>query len=233
MSNSTASLLNRCSRVVHAMLPASCVLCAAPSLASRLCEPCLASLPVMPHARCARCALPLPSGAICARCLDATPSYDSVVAAFPYVFPVDALVQAYKYGRDLTLAPFFARELARAAGGEADVLVAMPLSPSRLRSRGFNQAHEVARHLGRALGVPLLTHACRKVADTPAQAGLALAERIRNVKRAFVCDADLTGSRVAVVDDVMTTGATMDELARVMKRSGAARVSAWVVARTL
>jgi ComF family protein len=187
----------------------------------------------MPIARCAQCALPLPSGAICAECMDRTPSYDTVVAAFPYVFPVDALVQAYKYGRDLTLAPLFARELARVVDGEADALVAMPLAASRLRERGFNQAHELARHLGRALDLPVLADACRKVADTPPQAGLTLAERVRNVRRAFVCDTDLSGMRVAIVDDVMTTGATVNELARVMKRSGAARVSAWVVARTL
>jgi ComF family protein len=161
------------------------------------------------------------------------PSYDSIVAAYPYEFPIDALVQAYKYGRDLTLAPLFARELARQLDGSVDAIVAMPLSASRLRERGFNQAHELARHLGRELGLPVLGHACRKVADTPPQAGLTLAQRARNVRRAFVCDADFTGTRVAIVDDVMTTGATMNELARVVKRARAAHVSGWVVARTL
>src|SRR5688572_19583718 len=133
MSNPAAAILNGCSRAVHAVLPASCVLCAAASGAARLCEPCRADLPAMPLARCAQCALPLPSGAICAECLDRRPSYDAVAAAFPYVFPIDALVQAYKYGRDLTLASFFARELARVVDGQADALVAMPLAPSRLR----------------------------------------------------------------------------------------------------
>jgi ComF family protein len=233
MSNLTAAILNGCSRAVHAALPASCVLCAAPGQASRLCEPCRESLPAMPLARCAQCALPLPSGTICAECLDRKPSYDAVVAAFPYEFPIDALVQAYKYGRDLALAPLFARELARVADTRVDALLAMPLALSRLRERGFNQAHELARHLGRALRVPLLAGACRKVADTAPQAGLTLAQRVRNVRRAFVCDADLSGLRVAIVDDVMTTGATVNELARVMKRAGAARIEAWVVARTL
>jgi ComF family protein len=141
-------------------------------------------------------------------------------------------VQAYKYGRDLALAPLFARALARHVDRDADALVAMPLSATRLRERGFNQAHEIARHLGRAIDVPVLANACRKVADTPPQAGLTLAQRVRNVRRAFVCDADFTGQHVAIVDDVMTTGATLNELARVLKRAGAARVSGWVVART-
>lgn len=187
----------------------------------------------MPLARCSQCALPLPSGSVCAECLDRKPSYDAIRAAYPYEFPVDALVQAYKYGRDLTLAPLFARAIALEVGSDVDALVAMPLAASRLRERGFNQAHEIARHLGRLLHLPVLGDACRKVADTPPQAGLTLAQRVRNVRRAFVCDADLAGMRIAIVDDVMTTGATLDELARVMKRAGAARVTGWVVARTL
>jgi ComF family protein len=186
-----------------------------------------------PGARCTRCALPLASGSVCAECLDRAPSYDTIAAAFPYEFPVDALVQAYKYGGDLTLAPLFARELARCVTRNVDVIVAMPLSASRLAERGFNQAHEIARHLGGDLGVPVLAHACRRVAETTPQAGLTLAQRVRNVRRAFVCDADLSGKRVAIVDDVMTTGATLNELARVVKRAGAASVSGWVVARTL
>jgi predicted amidophosphoribosyltransferase len=78
----------------------------------------------------------------------------------------------------------------------------------------------------------VLGHACRKVAETPPQAGLAWADRVRNVRRAFVCDADLAGRRVAIVDDVMTTGATVNELARNLRRAGAVWVSGWVVART-
>jgi predicted amidophosphoribosyltransferase len=109
----------------------------------------------------------------------------------------------------------------------------MPLSDVRLRERGFNQACEVARAAARASGLRLYTDACRKVIDTPPQAGLAWKARAQNVRRAFVCDADLSGRRVAIVDDVMTTGATMNALARSVKRAGAAYVCGWVVARTL
>lgn len=233
MSNRMAAFLNRCSRAAHALLPSSCVLCGGRTAGSRLCAPCRGDLPAMPAARCARCALPLASGRVCAECLARAPSYDAVAAAFPYQFPVDALVQAYKYGGDLTLAPLFACELARCVRPDVDAIVAMPLSASRLAERGFNQAHEIARHLGRTLRVPVLAGACRKVAETTPQAGLTLAQRVRNVRRAFVCEADLPGQRIAIVDDVMTTGATLNELARVVKRAGAARISGWVVARTL
>jgi ComF family protein len=109
----------------------------------------------------------------------------------------------------------------------------MPLASARLRSRGFNQAHELARLAGRRLGVPVLAHACRKVTDTAPQAALPWNERASNVRGAFVCDANLTGMKVAIVDDVMTTGATLGELSKNLKRAGAVHVSCWVVARTL
>jgi ComF family protein len=159
--------------------------------------------------------------------------YDAVAAAFIYQFPVDALVQKYKYGPDLTLAPILGRLLGTIPCGEVDAIVAMPLGASRLRSRGFNQAQEIARVAARMRRLPLLTQACRKVSETPPQASLPWKERAANVRGSFVCDADLRAQRIAVVDDVMTTGATVNELARVLKRAGARSVCAWVVARTL
>ena len=233
MSNLTSAFLNRCARVVRAALPADCALCGAPTTATRLCTPCRASLPGVPQARCIQCALPLPSGTTCAECLARKPHYDAVVPAYAYVFPVDAVIRAYKYGGDLSLAPLLARELAQQLTVHVDAIVPMPLARARLAERGFNQAHELARHLAREQGASLLGRACRKVAETPPQAGLSLSARMRNVKRAFVCDADLTGLRVAIVDDVMTTGASLNELARVLKRAGAAHVTGWVVARAL
>ena len=107
----------------------------------------------------------------------------------------------------------------------------MPLHPARLRERGFNQAVELARPLARRLGVPLAAALCRRLRDTPAQASLDRAARRRNVRGAFACDGDLSGRHVAVVDDVLTSGATIDALARALKKAGAARVSAWVAAR--
>ncbi|MES2561270.1 MAG: ComF family protein [Pseudomonadota bacterium] len=215
------------------MLCPPCALCGASASVSRLCAGCAAALPRMPAQRCDTCALPLPSGRTCGPCLKHPPHYDHITGALPYVFPVDALVQAFKYAGDLSLASMLADELVRVVSNDVDAIIAMPLAPARLRERAFNQAHELARRLSAALSLPLLTDACRKISDTAVQATLPFSARARNVRAAFVCDADLRGMRVAVVDDVMTTGATLNELARVIKLAGAAHVSGWVVARTL
>jgi ComF family protein len=233
LSISLGAILDRCLARVQRAMPATCVLCGASSLPQRLCRACGESLPRLPRSQCRSCALPLESGDFCGTCLAAPPTYDGVAAAFIYQFPVDALVQKYKYGPDLTLAPILGRLLGTMSCGEVDAVVAMPLGDSRLRSRGFNQAQELARVAARMRGLPLLARACRKVSETPPQASLPWKERAANVRGSFVCDADLRGQRVAVVDDVMTTGATLNELARVLKRAGAQSVRAWVVARTL
>jgi ComF family protein len=177
--------------------------------------------------------MPLATGETCGACLTGPPAYDRICAAYAYAFPVDALIHSFKYRGNLALARVLAGPLAQAASPTVDALVPMPLSRARLRERGFNQAQELARHIARACNVPLLERACRKVADTPPQAALPWGERARNVRRAFVCDANLSGLRVAVVDDVVTTGATLNELARNLKRAGAVHVTGWVVARTL
>ena len=233
LSNFKVAILNRCNTLALHLLPATCALCGASTTGERLCAGCEADLPALPRPRCAVCALPLPAGTTCATCLERAPSYDSIHAAYAYGFPIDALIHAYKYGAQLSLAPLLAAAVGRDARTDIDALIPMPLAPQRLRERGFNQAQELARHLGRALHVPVLPYACRKVTDTPPQAALPWSARARNVRRAFVCDADLTGLRVAIVDDVMTTGATLNELARNVKRAGATHVSGWVIARTL
>lgn len=198
-----------------------------------LCGPCLEDLPWLAASRCAQCAVPLPTGNVCGACLDRPPRFDCVEAVFAYGFPVDGLVHACKYGGRLALAGLLGRQLARATARGVDAIVPMPLAPRRLAERGFNQALEIARPVAHATGIPLLRYACRKVADTPPQAQLPWDERARNIRRAFVCDADFSGMRVAVVDDVLTTGATLNELARVLRKAGAVEVVGWVVARTL
>ena len=118
-----------------------------------------------------------------------------------------------------------------------DLILPMPLAPTRLKERGFNQALELARPIAKKRQIRLDAHTVRRVRDTPPQAQLPWKERARNIQGAFGCDATsgthLAGLRIAVVDDVMTTGATLNELARVLKAAGAAHVTNWVVARTL
>jgi ComF family protein len=231
LSNSSARFLNDCLNI--ARWRQACQLCGAGCERGMLCVPCLEDLPWLPARRCVQCAAPLASGGICGACLDRPPRFDRVEAVFAYRFPVDGLVQACKYGGRLALAGLLGGELARVVTGGVDAIVPMPLASRRLAERGFNQALEIARPVARATRVPLLHNACRKVTDTPAQAALPWDERARNIRRAFVCDADLREMRIAVVDDVLTTGATLNELSRVLRKAGAIEVVGWVVARTL
>ena len=208
------------------------MLCGARARGSTLCAPCEADLPWLPRERCTVCALPLATGEVCGTCLARPPLFDRVVAPFAYRFPVAQLIHALKYGGRLALARTLGEALARAVPQDVDAIVPMPLARGRLVERGFNQALEIARVVAERTGIPLARGAVRKVVDTPPQAALPWGERARNVRRAFVCDADLAGARIAVVDDVLTTGATLNELARVLRKGGAASVAGWVVART-
>ncbi len=216
-------------KILARLFGGSCYLCrgAAQEL---LCAACDADLPRLDTGRCPRCALDSPRGEVCGRCLVEAPHYDATVAALAYKFPADALVHALKFRGELALASLLGGLLLeKISSSEADIVIPVPLSPKRLRERGYNQAVEIARHLGRGR---LELELCRRSRDAPPQTELPIAERRRNVKGAFDCARALPGARVAVVDDVMTTGATLDEIALVLKQAGAARVVNWVVART-
>ena len=114
-----------------------------------------------------------------------------------------------------------------------DFIVPMPLHPIRLRERGFNQALEISRKVSKKCGIPLLPDICKRIKDTTSQAGLPWKEREKNIREAFTCEIDLSGRHIAMLDDVMTTGATLNELAKVLRKHGAKHVSGWVAARTL
>ena len=215
------------------LLGGSCFLCRG-AASDVLCGPCIESLPRLPEEGCPRCALPSPASAICGRCLAQPPRYDATVAALWYEFPADALVHALKFRGELALAPLLARLLAeRLRGGPpVDFVLAVPLSSGRLAERGYNQSLELARRLAAGAGAPLEPTGCTRIRETPQQANLPWAERARNVRGAFRSERGFAGQTIAVVDDVMTTGATLDELAATLKAAGAERVVNWVLART-
>ena len=226
------TLFNTCVRNVHAWAGQDCLLCGEESGRELLCAACIAELPALPES-CPRCALPSPVAAVCGSCLNHPPHFDATLALWRYEFPCDRLVQALKYRARLALAGFFARNLASRPIPEVDLIVPMPLHPKRLAERGFNQALEIARGLARNLGRPIAPRGVLRVKDTPPQTELPYEERAKNVRGAFLCKLDLSGVSVAVLDDVMTTGATLNELARVLKRAGATRVENLVIARTV
>ncbi|MBL8521518.1 MAG: ComF family protein [Betaproteobacteria bacterium] len=198
------------------------------------CEACDAGLPRAAAPACPQCAAVSPLGERCGRCVADPPFFDAAVVAFQYAFPLDRLMLAYKFRAQLALAGAFAAALvARVhdAAGEVDRLVPLPISAGRLATRGFDQTALLATELARAIPALRLERALLKARDTPPQSGLDREARLKNVRGAFRCTANLAGQHVAVLDDVMTTGATLSEAARVLKRAGAARVTAWAVAR--
>jgi len=229
-------------RFGRALLPARCLVCGEPGEQGRdLCAECRRALPWNVPA-CGRCGLPLGAGedattAICGRCLRKPPPLDRAYAAFRYAFPVDRLLPRFKFHSDLAagreLSDALCASLAAAvAAGDArpGALVPVPLHPRRLRSRGYNQALELARPLAKAFAIPLLPEGLRRVRDIAPQSDLGALARRRNPRGAFAA-ADGLPAYVALVDDVMTTGATLHECAKVLRRAGVQRVDAWVVAR--
>ncbi|WP_418648377.1 ComF family protein [Thauera butanivorans] len=235
MSNRTRDLRRLLARVLDVLMPQDCLVCGEAARACGVCAACLAEMPRRPPSACPVCALPGLDGGPCGQCLRQPPAYDATLALFDYVFPVDVLVLALKYRHQLSVATFLATEL-RVLGeqiaADVDFILPMPLHARRLAERGFNQAVELARPLAREQALPMELACVRKLRDTPPQASLSRDERLLSPAGAFRCDRALDGLHVLVVDDVMTTGATLDELARCLKAQGAARVTNLVVART-
>lgn len=229
----------RAANFAAALFGGRCYLCRGASGRESICAACTTDLPRLPAARCPRCALPAADGLTCGRCLAHPPSFDSTVAAFAYAFPADVLVQGLKFRGELALAPLLGAALAgeidsaHEAARHADLIVPVPLHPARLAKRGYNQSMEIARTLARQLRLPVAADVCTRLRDTPAQVELPWKDRVGNVRGAFSCRRSLESCVVAVVDDVMTTGATLGELAATLKQFGARRVVNWVVARTL
>jgi ComF family protein len=227
-----------------ALMPSSCALCGT-SGRDALCEGCHTQFFQRQVQRCVQCAIPLPagpSGAHCGACLKQPPAFDRTVVAADYAPPVDQLVLALKFGSRLALAPLFARMLRDALlhtppDSLPAVLTAVPLGAHRLSERGFNQALEIAKPLSHALGIELAPRLVSRARDTEAQSLLHPDERHRNIRHAFVVPGAaidrVRGRHIGVVDDVMTTGETLNELAATLKRFGAVRVTNFVFARTL
>lgn len=215
-------------------VPKRCALCGTRGVEGGLCASCTADLPRPPAPRCPVCAAPSPTGATCGACLTSPPRFDATFVGCSYAFPADALIRALKYRGTLAAAGALAEVLAPAlwTAPVPDLVVPIPLSAARERERGFNQSLEIARCLPPRWRQPVDPAALVRIQDTPPQAALPLADRARNVKGAFRASRPLDGLSIALVDDVMTTGATLDAAAAALRAAGAREVVAWVVART-
>lgn len=173
----------------------------------------------------------------CGQCLAEPPPQDAAQAPLLYSFPVDRLITRFKFEGDLfvgtALGQLLAEHLTRHSSAQQhpDRILPMPLHPHRLRQRSFNQAGVLARQLARALAIPVVYKGLRRTRATPAQTGLGAAERRRSLKGAFAASASVAGRHLALVDDVMTTGATARSAAAALKAGGAERVELWCLAR--
>jgi ComF family protein len=224
------------------ILNTNCFLCAANQTTNHgLCEACLKDLPWLPASNCPQCGLSS-SGHVCGSCLSSPPYFDATHAVFLYSYPVDAMVQRYKYGETLSLSHTFGQLISENIcslniSEDIDFIIPMPMHPTRLKQRGFNQALEIAKIVDKALNKhtkeKLNYKSVTRQTLTPPQASLPLKDRVKNIKGAFKVDGDLSGKRIAIVDDVMTSGASLNELAKTLKQAGATHVECWVIARTL
>ncbi len=224
-----------------ALFPASCILCgAAGDDGMDLCRGCRTELPFNRRA-CARCALPLPDAVpagelLCGVCQRTPPGFDRCHIPLRYAYPLDQLISRFKFhgrlaeGRLLAglLGDFLQRRL---SCGLPELIIPVPLHASRVRKRGFNQALELARPLGRRFGCPVDSRIVVRNRPTRPQMELDGRARRKNIRGAFGLTAPLPARHVAIVDDVVTTGSTVNELAAVLRRGGAGRVDVWAVAR--
>lgn len=222
-------------------LPSQCAVCRSWQ-DDRICQACVSRFAPAGQ-RCTQCAIRVPTGVtLCGACLRHPPPYAHTVAAADHAFPWNRLVTALKFDSELDLAEPLAQRMlvtlrrSEKARPQAELIVPTPLSPSRLAERGYNQAWELARRLARALQVPARADLLLRLRDTGHQLGLTLEQRQSNLRGAFAGEprelGALQGKNIALIDDVMTTGATAGELSHVLLQAGAAAVQVWVVTRT-
>lgn len=231
MPSAGASILDRLLRL---LFPSRCIGCGLRG--AELCDRCRLGLPWLPPELCPICSTPSRLARICHACRTSPPILDGTRAACRFDGPVRQAVHDLKYrgvrGRAALLAELVAEALDRRPIA-IDLLIPVPLAAGRRRERGFNQSELIAIGLGAQLGVPVSASTLVRQRETPRQVGRSAEDRHENVEGAFACREPeaVSGRRVALVDDVMTTGATLTACAETLKRAGATRVYGLVVAR--
>lgn len=213
-----------------------CLLCRTPLTDGLLCSGCERELPWNTPA-CPSCALLQSSASICGRCQQRPPPFDAAWAAFRFATPIRQSILSLKYHAGFMQARWLgetmAAQLAQRAATLPDLLLPVPLHPGRLRRRGYNQALELTRVLAHRLAIDCDPRAACRLRATADQIGQSAAARRRNLRGVFSVAPRVAGRRVALVDDVMTTGSTLAELTRCCRKAGAASIEVWVAARTV
>lgn len=226
-------------KALNFLLPPRCILCGQPSGSICICKPCKYDLPWISKC-CRQCGLLLGSefDHRCGGCIQQPPPFCRTICPLRYEFPVDRLVQLFKFRRQLAsgrvlgglLCEYASNQVTRFPG----LLIPVPLHHWRLTKRGFNQAYELGAYISKTLDIPLWTSSLRRKRNTRAQSGLSREQRQKNLRGAFYWHGKkISNQHVALIDDVMTTGTTVSECAKVLKHAGAARVDIWVAARAI
>ncbi|MEP3970844.1 MAG: ComF family protein [Marinobacter sp.] len=236
--------IHGCLRNIQRLLPSGggqCVACLAADAHFGLCTPCRQDLPAN-HWHCRCCALPLAfagNEALCGQCLQDLPPFSRVVAPWRYRFPIDGMIQRYKYNGQRAFARPLIHDFAghlvsileAAPDQRPDLLVASPMHPARRRKRGFNQAADIAEQLSRRTGIPWTADLVIRSRRTRPQRGLNREERLANLRGIYQVRRK-PPARIAIIDDVVTTGATARSLTEALRDAGAVEVQIWALART-
>lgn len=229
------------SSLLQRFFPSRCLICQLPSRRSReLCVDCEADLPWL-GARCRQCALPLPRGSsalLCGKCVSKPPAFSRCLCPLRYDFPVDRLITGFKHHRQFAHAALLAQLWIEATADligdpSPDIIMPVPLHWRRRFQRGYNQSELLAKWWSDALHIPML-NTLRRHRATPSQQGLSAKQRRRNLHKAFILNKpeQIQGKHIALVDDVLTTGATAHSLAAILARNGARQIDIWCLART-
>lgn len=230
-----STLTHRTLELYRKLFPIPCLLCGLPSQEDPLCQACAAELPLLGSA-CHRCAMPLESAQICGSCLKQPPVSDHSFSLYRYEAAIKRCITSFKFHQQLQFADFFASRMQQQIALRDDLpdcLIPIPLHPLRLRQRGFNQAHEIARRLAQALNVQCQTGLLNRVRYTRSQSQLSFKQRRQNMRRAFACCAESVPAHIAIIDDVMTSGHTTAEAAKVLQLHGAETIEVWTIARAI
>lgn len=224
---------------VHNVLQNTCPLCLEPC-EQLVCDSCNAMLPRIEQP-CFQCGQPLKVHDTtkpllrCGQCVQAAPAFDLCISPFHYALPINQFVTRLKFHQQLYYAPILAElliaNIEQHTEGLPECIIPVPLHKNRLRQRGFNQALEIARPIARRYAIKLDPHCCRRIVSTPPQMGQSKKARQQNIRHAFQVTAGFNYRHIAIVDDVMTTGQTVNELARVLRQHGARRIQVWCAAR--
>lgn len=237
-------MLNYGKKILQFLLPHTCFLCKFPSDRPQdLCSACLKSLPILPQS-CPRCAKtlwnPKLSITICKTCRKKPPPFEALYALFSYESPITKLIMELKFHDRLVNAQILGELMAEAIQEQwyhksplPDCILPVPLHPKRLRERGYNQALEIARPIAKALKLPIETQLCVRIKHTLAQAQLSRRKRRKNIKNAFAVHGQINNRHIAVLDDVITTGQTLNAICTTLRKAGARQIDVWCCARTL